>query len=206
MRSPAAPMAIIALTDAHGSVRRADTWNDGADPEPRHRAARMRRFAAAALGGLVFLLSLAATAQGKDSVFLPAPSYPNSSLAIKLAGKPRAGRIVRVVVSGSNAPFEAGYPGSGDYISYQLDAFAQNGNVLPNCPRSFAEELQNEVNLGIARIAQGLNEGYFGAFGIPIQFRTSPRIRNVVVCAYSRLIEDDAAVSALGLRLRPARG
>ena len=42
--------------------------------------------------------------------------------------------------------------------AYTLDAFAQNGKVLPNCPRTFAEELQNEVNLGIARIAQGLNE------------------------------------------------
>jgi hypothetical protein len=166
----------------------------------------LRRIAAVAIGGLVSLMLLAGTAQGKGSVFLPAPSYPNSSLAIRVAGKPRAGRIVRVVVSGSNAPFEAGYAGSGDYISYQLDAFAQNGRVLPNCPRSFAEELQNEVNLGIARIAQGLNEGYYGPFGIPIQFRVAPQIRNVVVCAYSRLIDDDAAVSALGFKLRRVRG
>ncbi len=206
MRSPATPIAYIALTDADASVRQVDTRNDGADPAPRHRTATMRRFAAATFGGLVFLLSVAGAAQGNDKVFLPAPSYPNSSLEIKVAGKPRAGRIVKVVVSGSNAPFEAGYPGSGDSIAYQLDAFAQNGNVLPNCPRSFAEELQNEINLGIARIAQGLNEGHFGAFGIPIQFRTAPRIRNIVICAYSRLIDDDAAVSALGLRLRSGRG
>jgi hypothetical protein len=167
------------------------------------RIMRARRIAAAAIGGMTFLALFAGNAQGKGSVFLPAPSYPSSSLAISLAGKPRAGNVVRVVVSGSNAPFEAGYPGSGDDIAYQLDAFAQNGKVLPNCPRSFAEELQNEVNLGISRIAQGLNEGYYGAFAIPLQFQVSPRIRNVVVCAYSRMITDDAAVSALGFNLGP---
>ena len=78
--------------------------------------------------------------------------------------------------------------------------------MLTNCPRTFTEELQNEINLGIARIAQGFSEGYYGSFSLPIQFRTSPRIRNVVVCAYSRLITDDAAVSALGFTLRRGRG
>src|SRR5215470_760607 len=147
------------------------------------------------------LAVFAATAEGKGSVFVPAPSYPNSTLAIKVAGKPKAGKVVKVKVSGSNAPFEIGFPGSGSFLAYQLDAFAQNGNVLPNCPRSFAEELQNEINLGISRIAQGLNEGYFGTFAIPLQFQVSSRVRNVVVCAYSRLITDDAAVSALGFTL-----
>jgi hypothetical protein len=205
MRPLLTSMAYIALTDEPGSGSRPRLRRRGTAQGPRWGVASARRIAAAAIGGIVSLALLAGTAQGKGSVYLPAPAYPNSSLAIKVAGKPRAGRVVRVVVSGSNAPFEAGFPGSGDYISYQLDAFAQNGNVLPNCPRSFAEELQNEVNLGIARIAQGLSEGYYGAFGIPIQFRTSSRIRNVVVCAYSRLIDDDAAVSALGFKLRRGR-
>ena len=160
------------------------------------------RIAAAAIGGVASLTLFAGIAQGNESVFLPAPSYPASSLAIKLVNKPRAGNVVKVLVTGSNAPFEAGYPGSGSDIAYTLDAFAQNGKVLPNCPRTFAEELQNEVNLGIARIAQGLNEGFYGPFGIPLQFQPSSRIRNVVVCAYSRMITDDAAVSALGIRLR----
>jgi hypothetical protein len=197
-------MAYDALSGSSGEIRRA-RMRRRRTTVLRRESANGRRIAAAAVGILVSSALLASSAQGKGSVFLPAPSYPNSSLAIKVVGKPRAGRVVRVVVSGSNGPFEAGYPGSGDYIAYQLDAFAQNGSVLPNCPRSFAEELQNQVNLGIARIAQGLNEGYYGPFGIPIQFRTSPRIRNVVVCAYSRLIDDDAAVSALGFRLRRGR-
>jgi hypothetical protein len=161
----------------------------------------VRRIAAAAIS-FASLALFAGTAEGKTSTFLPAPAYPNSTLAINLAGKPRAGKIVKVVISGSNAPFEIGYPGSGSYLSYQLDTFAQNGKVLPNCPRSFGEELQNQINLGITRIAIGLNEGYYGPFSIPLRFVTSRRVRNIVVCAYSRLVDDDAAVSALGFKLR----
>jgi hypothetical protein len=170
---------------------------------PPARGGRVRWIAAAAAG--VSVLLLAGVAKAKGSVYLPAPSYPNSTLAIDVAGKPHAGKIVKLNVSGSNAPFEIGYPGSGDYLSYQLDAFAQNGKVLPNCPRTFGEELQNEVNLGIARIAQGLNEGFYGPFNVPLAFRTNSRIRRVVVCAYSRLVDDDAAVSALGFKLRAPR-
>lgn len=158
--------------------------------------------AVALLASLALLT--AGIAEGKSkphSVFVASPFYPNSTLAINLAGHPHAGGIVKVVVSGSNAPFEAGGTGSGDYISYTLDAFAQNGKVLKNCPRSFAEELQNSINLGVPRIAIGLNEGFFGGFAIPIRFQTSRKVRNIVVCAYSRLITDDAAVSALGFRL-----
>jgi hypothetical protein len=160
------------------------------------------RITAAAAAVCLSVVIFASTAEGKGSVYLPAPAYPNSTLAIKAAGKPRAGKVVKVAVSGSNAPFEIGGPGSGDFLAYQLDAFAQNGKVIPNCPRSFAEELQNQINLGVARIAQGLNEGYYGSFSIPLRFQTSRRVRNVVVCAYSRMIDDDAVVSALGLKLR----
>jgi hypothetical protein len=146
-------------------------------------------------------------AEGKASTFLPAPAYPDSTLAIKVAGKhkPRAGKSVKIVVSGSNAPFEIGGQGSGEYLAYQLDVFAQNGKVLPDCPRSFSEELQNSINLGVARIAQGLNEGFYGPFSTPIRFQSSRKVRNIVVCAYSRLVDDDAVVSALGFKLRRPR-
>ena len=77
--------------------------------------------------------------------------------------------------------------------------------MVPNCPRSFSEELQNEINLGVARIGQGLPEGYYGQFSTPIRFTTSGQVRNVVVCAYSRMITDDVAVSALGFKLRAPR-
>src|ERR1700750_2858411 len=80
----------------------------------------------------------ATAAEGKGSVYLPAPSYPNSTLAIKVAGKPRAGKVVKVVISGSNAPFQIGGAGSGDFLAYQLDAFAQNGRGGANVPPAFA--------------------------------------------------------------------
>jgi hypothetical protein len=158
----------------------------------------MKRITAVAVCGVAMAL-LAGTAHAKGSTYLPAPAYPNSKLAIDLAGKPRAGKVVKVRVSGSNAPFSSGE------VAYQLDVFAQNGKVIPNCPRSFAEELQNEINLGIARIAQGFPEGNYGPFSTPVRFQTASQIRNVVVCAYSRFIDDDAAVSALGFKLRPPR-
>lgn len=180
MRPLLTSMAYTALTDVSGGTGRGRAAGRGRAPRDGSGVAGLRRTGAATLAVLVSLTLLAGTAQGRSSVFLPAPSYPHSTLAIKVIGKPRAGRMARILVTGSNAPFEAGYPGSGDFIAYQLDAFAQNGNLLPDCPRSFAEELQNEVNLGISRIAQGLNEGYFGAFGIPLQFRVGPRIGNAV--------------------------
>jgi hypothetical protein len=157
----------------------------------------MKRLTAVAACGVASLALLAGTAHAKGSTYLPAPAYPNSKLAIDVAGKPRAGKVVKVRVSGSNAPF-----GSGE-VAYQLDVFAQNGKVVPNCPRSFAEELQNAINLGVAYIAQGFPEGNYGPFSTPIRFTTSTQVRNVVVCAYSRFIDDDAAVSALGFKLRP---
>ena len=171
---------------------------------PRAAIALPRRpsVIAAAIIGVVVLLMFTAAAESRGSVYYPAPGYPNSTLAIKVAGKPRAGKIAKIVVSGSNAPFEIGGQGSGEYLAYQLDVFAQNRKVLPNCPRSFAAELQNQINLGVARIGQGLNEGFYGQFSIPIRFQTSRRVRKIVVCAYSRLVDDDAAVSALGIRLR----
>jgi hypothetical protein len=204
MRALLTAKAFIALTDgAQRDVRRARRLPDVTNNDSRRL--KMKRITAVALGVVASLVLLAGTAQAKGSVYLPAPAYPNSKLAIDVAGKPRAGKVVKVVVSGSNAPFEIGYPGSGDYIAYQLDVFAQNGKVVPNCPRSFTEELQNSINLGVSRIAQGFPEGYYGPFSTPIHFQTSSRIRKVVVCAYSRLIDDDAAVSALGFKLRPSR-
>ena len=140
--------------------------------EQTPRRLKMRRITAVAVCGVAGLALLAGTAHAKGSTYLPAPAYPNSKLAIDVAGKPRAGKVVKVAVSGSNAPFEIGYPGSGDYLAYQLDVFAQNGKVVPNCPRSFTEELQNEINLGVARIAQGFPEGYYGPFSTPIRFQT----------------------------------
>ena len=207
MRAMFTAMTSIALADAARSdVRREESRRHGAAQATTTRPRRTITGLLAAGGAMLFLLLHSTTAlgaaEGKASVFAPAPSYPNSTLAIDLVGHPRAGKVVKVVVSGSNDPFEIGYPGSGDYLAYQLDAFAQNGKVLPSCPRSFGEALQNQVNLGIARIAQGLPEGYYGRFSTPLAFQTSRKVRDIVVCAYSRMVDDDAAVSALRFKLR----
>jgi len=206
MRAMFTALTSTALDDAARSgVRREQSRREEA---VRATATRTKRAIAGLLTGGIAILLLLHTATafgaaaGKTSVFAPAPSYPNSTLAIDLVGHPRAGKVVKVVVSGSNDPFEIGYPGSGDYLAYQLDAFAQNGKVLPSCPRSFAEALQNEINLGTARIAQGLPEGYYGRFSTPLAFKSSRRVRDIVVCAYSRMVDDDAAVSALRFKLR----
>lgn len=207
MRAMLTALTATALDDAaRARVRGDERRRHGVDQAPRTRT--RRTITGVLAGGLVALLLLLhsttalGAAVGKPSVFAPAPSYPNSTLAIDLVGHPRAGKVVKVVVSGSNDPFEIGYPGSGDYLAYQLDAFAQNGKVLPSCPRSFAEALQNQVNLGIARIAQGLPEGYQGRFSTPLAFQSSRQVRDIVVCAYSRMVDDDAAVSALRFNLR----
>ena len=172
MRAMFTAMTSIALADAvRSDVRREESRRHGVAQATTTRPRRTITGLLAA-GAMLFLLLHSTTAlgaaEGKASVFAPAPSYPNSTLAIDLVGHPRAGKVVKVVVSGSNDPFEIGYPGSGDYLAYQLDAFAQNGKVLPSCPRSFGEALQNQVNLGIARIAQGLPEGYYGRFSTPL--------------------------------------
>jgi hypothetical protein len=112
MRALFTSLVYTALTDASQSVPQARAVQREPAPLPRRRFANLRRPIAAVIGGLVSFILLAGAAQGKSSVFLPAPSYPDSRLAIKVAGKPRAGGIVKVVVSGSNAPFEAGFPGS----------------------------------------------------------------------------------------------
>jgi len=207
MRAIFTALTAAALDDAARSgVRRREDRRERA--VTARKSSAQRTITAVLAGGTVALLllhfttALGATAVRTNSVFAPAPSYPNSALAIDLVGHPRAGKVVKIVVSGSNDPFEIGYPGSGDSLAYQLDAFAQNGKVLPTCPRSFAEALQNQVSLGVARIAQGLPEGHQGRFSIQLAFQSSRRVRDIVVCAYSRMVDDDAAVSALRFKLR----
>jgi hypothetical protein len=133
------------------------------------------------------------------STFLPAPAFPQSTLAINVVGRPRGGRLVTLVVSGSNAPNEIN---PGVYTPYTLDVFVQNGRVLPDCPRSYHDELDNLINLGVSRVLSNSNEGDFGAFQIPVRFLSLRNVRNLVACAYTTSIIDDVAVSRLQFKLR----
>ena len=125
--------------------------------------------------------------------------YPGSHVSISISRTARANSIVTVTFRGTNAVFTQGAP-----ITYALDAFVQARSALPSCPASYGEELNNYANLGgrsIIKIATGLNEGVSGPFRIPVKYRSGPT-RRIVVCAYSRLITDDAAHAQLRKTLR----
>jgi hypothetical protein len=162
------------------------------------------------VAGLVLCLGLALGIAGAEakpkkaprppqSTFLPAPSFPASTLAIDLVGRPRAGGIVRLSMSGSNAPNEIS---SGVYTPYSLDVFVQNRKILPTCPRAYNDELNNLINLGVSRVLFNSSEGDFGPFRIPVIFQSLRKVRKLTACAYSRSVIDDVAVSALQFNLR----
>src|SRR3954466_5774172 len=132
----------------------------------------------------------------------PSAQYPQSRLSISLPATARAGSIVTVTLAGTNAAFTEGAP-----ITYSLEVFVQKRSVFPSCPASYGEEVNNLANLNgtaVVRIANGLNEGVSGPFRIPLKYRTGS-IRRIVICAYSRLITDDAAYAELRRTLRPQR-
>lgn len=126
-----------------------------------------------------------------------APSYPNTRLAIRVKGRPRAGSIATVVVSGSNERLEIS-EGSGSFLSYHVDLFVQNPRVLRRCPVSYDAALDNVINLSdhISRIGRYMNAGEGGRFRIPVKYQTGD-LRRVLFCAYTQVITDDAAVAAL---------
>src|SRR3954454_4486071 len=145
---------------------------------------------AVALAVLAFPAATAATS---------APQYPGSKLSISVPRTARASSIVTVTFTGTNALFTEGAP-----ITYSLTAFVQSRSALPTCPASYSEELNNFANLGgrsIIMIATNLNEGTQGPFSYMVKYRSGPT-RRIVVCAYSRLITDDAAHAQLRRTLR----
>jgi hypothetical protein len=128
--------------------------------------------------------------------------YPASQLSVSVSRNARANSVVTVTFSGTNAVFTQGAP-----VTYTLDAFVQARSALPSCPASYGEELNNYANLAgrsIIRIATNLNEGVSGPFRFNVKYR-SGTTRRIVICAYSRLITDDAAHAQLRKTLRPAR-
>ena len=125
--------------------------------------------------------------------------YPASHLKISVSPRARANSIVTVTFSGTNAVFTQGAP-----ITYQLDAFVQARSALPTCPASYDAEFNNYANLAgrsIVKIATNLNEGVSGPFRFSVKYR-SGTTRRIVICAYSRLITDDAAHAQLRRTLR----
>lgn len=126
-----------------------------------------------------------------------APAYPNTRLAIRVKGRPRAGQITTVVVTGSNERMEIS-EGSGSFLDYKLELFVQDRRVLRRCPISYNGQLNNVINLSdrISQIGRNIDLGTGGAFRAPIKYQ-SGTTRPVLFCAYTRVITDDAAVAGL---------
>lgn len=120
-----------------------------------------------------------------------APAYPNTRLAIAVKGRPRAGAIATVVVTGA---VERRDPPT----SYSLELFVQDPRVIKRCPVSYGAQLNNVINLTrhISQIGRNLNAGDGGRFRIPVKYETGTT-RKVQFCAYVRFITDDAAVAGL---------
>src|SRR4051812_16407287 len=148
---------------------------------------------------LLALAAVGALAWPAASGGTSAPQYPASKLSISISKAARASSVVNVTFTGTNALFTEGAP-----ITYSLAAFVQSRSALPSCPASYDEEFNNYVNLGgrsIIMIATNLNEGVQGPFRYKVKYRSGPT-RRIVVCAYSRLITDDAAYAQLRKTLR----
>jgi hypothetical protein len=156
------------------------------------------------MSGLGVAVALAALALASPGAAMAdaGTQYPDSHVSISMSRSARASSVVTVTFSGTNAVFTQGAP-----ITYALDAFVQARSALPSCPASYGEELNNYANLGgrsIIKIATNLNEGVSGPFRFNVKYRSGPT-RRIVVCAYSRLITDDAAHAQLRKTLRPPR-
>ena len=153
-------------------------------------------------GRATIAAALAALAWPASAAAASSPQYPGSKLSISVPRTARASSVVTVTFSGTNAQFTEGAP-----ITYGLTAFVQARSALPSCPASYNEELNNFANLGgrsIIQIAINLNEGVQGPFSYKVKYRAGP-VRKIVICAYSRLITDDAAYAQKRVTLRPPR-
>lgn len=162
---------------------------------------------------LAIPLGLAHSAQAYKSTYRAQPGHPASSLAMSVKGKPRAGKLVTLTVTGSNQPFPE--PFDPDFpdrhpLDYTLDVFVQDRSVFPTCAPSETEQIDKLINVPgkVKQIASVLNAGMSGPFKKVISYRSgSPR--RIMFCAYIRYSAvDDIVMSSLKHNLakkRPAR-
>ena len=162
---------------------------------------------------LAIPLGLAPSAQAYKSTYRTQPGHSASSLAMAVKGKPRAGKLVTLRVSGSNQPFPE--PFDPDFpdrqpLDYTLDVFVQDRTVFPTCAPSETEQIDKLINVPgkVKQIGSVLNAGMSGPFKQSITYRSgSPR--KIMFCAYIRYsAADDIVMSSLKHNLakkRPAR-
>jgi hypothetical protein len=134
--------------------------------------------------GLLALAASPALADGTD------PDYPGSLLHVTTTGSDVAGKLLTIVATGTNAP-SAVVP-----IDYGLRLFAINHKLLPEpCSQSFeTEETISSDNPQASRLLtfEDLNEGLSGPFTISLPI-TPGAAGDLLICAYSVLVTDDAA-------------
>jgi hypothetical protein len=135
----------------------------------------------------VALLALAASpalADGTD------PDYPGSVLHVTTTGSDIAGKLLTIVATGTNAPSSV-VP-----IDYGLRLFAIDHKLLPEpCSQSLkTEETISSDNPQASRLPtfEDLNEGLSGPFTISLPL-TPGGPGDLLICAYSVLVTDDAA-------------
>ncbi len=166
---------------------------------------------AAALAAAIALpLAAAPAARAYKSTSVAQPGYESSTLAMKVKGKPRAGRIVTLRVTGSNAlfpvPLDPDFPDR-EPLDYTLDVYVQDRSVYPSCGATVDEQTDRVVNLPdkVDQIGFILDEGPSGPFGHTIRYRAGSK-RKLMFCAYTRYsATDDIIRSSLKHNLRRKR-
>jgi len=146
----------------------------------------------------VSLAAAPALADGTD------PAYPGSVLHVSVTGPRVAGQVLTIVATGTNAPDSLGLP-----IDYGLDVILVDLSKLPGpCQQGYNAELTNVTdNPQAGRLVtfEALNEGTAGPFKISLPF-TPGGSGQLLVCAYSVFITDDAAYASTQVQIAPKGG
>lgn len=147
-----------------------------------------------ALAG-VLVTAAPASAKKYKSTFVASPSYPQSTLAMSVSGKPRARGIATLRVRGSNASRD---DGDGLAFDYTLDVYVMDRSVYRSCARSQREANNRQANLPakVEHIGIGLSVPASGPFKETIKFRTES-FRKLLFCAYTTYVVDTAAMGQL---------
>jgi hypothetical protein len=123
------------------------------------------------------------------------PEYPGSSIAMKVKGKPRAGGVATLSVSGSNASRD---DGDGLAFDYTLDVYVHDRSAWSTCAPTLREANSRVSQLPgkVEWIGLNLPVPASGPFSTTVKYETES-FRRLMFCAYTTYVVDTAAVGAL---------
>ncbi len=152
----------------------------------------MRRLIATALAlAALALLALPGLSLAGET----SPYYPGSTLSLKLANKPRAGKVTTLIASGENTSGE---------VDFGLEMFAKPASEDPTCMATYEEELNSSINeRGEASIYNGQAAEGRGPFKLTVKAEFNPV--KVVICAYSVYVTDTAANDRIAFTVPAAK-